>query len=119
MGRLHNKSSTNSLELQALEKGLQIAVEHRYLNLTVEGDSNLIITVLHRLLNDTPTTIVIKNWRLAAAIESTGSLLPKLQTVHPSHIHRKANKLADRLANEGVHLVQGDLDLDWDSTPNN
>ena len=53
------------------------------------------------------------------SLESTGSLLPQLQTVHPSHIHRKANKLADRLANEGVHLVQGDLDLDWDSTPNN
>ena len=48
-------------ELQCIEKKIQIAIEHHYLNLTVEWDSNFIIIVLNNLLNETPTTIVIKN----------------------------------------------------------
>ena len=57
-------STNNSAELNAMVKGLNIAIYKGFEKLILEGDSSLVITIYHKLLNDTPPCKVSQSWRL-------------------------------------------------------
>jgi hypothetical protein len=78
-----------------------------------------VITAVTRLLTGTPPAEVITSWRLAATMEGISTLLPSFSGIQTSHVKRKANQLADQLANEGFKRLNTDLDKAWEETLNN
>lgn len=100
--------TNNEAEFAAMEQGLRILRTYRQGNFIVEGDSSLAISAAKRIQVGTQTSKVTKNWRLAKATESIAELLGHLKGTVFQSIRRKANGLADFLANYGAdtpHLI--------------
>jgi ribonuclease HI len=57
-------STNNAAELCSLIKGLQIASQNNYTKLIVEGDSQVIIALLCRLLHGVNPESILPSWRL-------------------------------------------------------
>ena len=62
-------STNNAAELNAMVNGLNISLHKGFHKLILEGDSNLVITIYNKLLNDTPPCKVSEIWHLSAIIE--------------------------------------------------
>ena len=86
----------------ALEQCLEILMESNLHNAIIEADSELVINVAKKMCNGTAPVKVLKHWRLSQVFQCIHSHLQTLRTVSFIHVQRKANMLADRLANEGV-----------------
>eukprot|EP00253_Pinus_taeda_P028075 PITA_28075 len=100
--------TNNEAEFAAMEQGLKILRSFRQGNFIVEGDSSLAISAAKRLQAGTQTSKVNKHWRLAKATESIAELIADLRGIVFQSIRRKANGLADFLANHGAdtpHLI--------------
>eukprot|EP00253_Pinus_taeda_P007070 PITA_07070 len=98
----------NEAEFAAMEQGLKILRSFRQGNFIVEGDSSLAISAAKCLQAGTHTSKVTKHWRLAKATESIAELIADLRGIVFQSIRRKANGLADFLANHGAdtpHLI--------------
>eukprot|EP00253_Pinus_taeda_P022901 PITA_22901 len=104
LGECTNKEA----KFAALEQGLKILRSLRQGNVIVEGDSSLAISMAKCLQAGTHTSKVTKHWRLAKATESIAKLLVDLRGIFFQSVRRKANGLADFLANHGadtLHLI--------------
>eukprot|EP00253_Pinus_taeda_P017898 PITA_17898 len=100
--------TNNEAEFTAMEQGLKILRSFRQGNFIVEGDSSLAISAAKRLQAGTQTSKVTKHWRLAKATENIAELIADLRGIVFQSIRRKANGLADFLANHGAdtpHLI--------------
>eukprot|EP00253_Pinus_taeda_P012787 PITA_12787 len=100
--------TNNEAEFAAMEQGLKILRSFRQGNFIVEGDSSLAISAAKRLQAGTRASKVTKHWRLAKATESIAELIANLRGIVFQSIRRKANGLADFLANHGAdtpHLI--------------
>eukprot|EP00253_Pinus_taeda_P019962 PITA_19962 len=100
--RALGESTNNEMEFVALEHGLRIAKSRNFHNLIAEGDSSLVITTVQKLQRGIRANKVIKHWRLAKVTENIEELLRGLQGTVFQAIRRRANKVADYLANCGV-----------------
>eukprot|EP00253_Pinus_taeda_P023451 PITA_23451 len=106
--RSMGECTNNEAEFAAMEQGLRVLKSSTQGNFIVEGDSSLAISVAKRIQAGTPTSKVTKHWRLAKATESIADLLGGLKGTVFQSIRRKANGLADFLANHGAdtpHLI--------------
>ena len=107
----------NVAELWGLTRGLQLANEHNFTKLIVEGDSLVIINLFKRILNGADSYQISPYWRLSHGLKTIMNLLQPNQALIPSHIRRKANQIADDLANLGMNwdgpklLCQASLNL--------
>lgn len=108
-------STNNAAKLNAMVKGLNIALHRGFHKLILEGDSSLVITICNKLLNGTPPCKVSQSWRLSAIIEALPTTLRSIDMLLPSHIQRKANNVADHLANVGVESSISTLNDSWDN----
>ena len=114
----HLGTATNNMaELMALEQCLEILVDSNSHNVIIEADSELIIRAAKRICNGTAPDKVSKHWRLSQVFHCISSHLRTLRTVSFVHVRRKANMLADRLANEGVICKESYSRHAWDLTP--
>ena len=104
-------------ELMALEQCLEILIESNLHNTIIEADSELVINAAKKICNGTKTRKVSKHWRLSQVFQHIHSQLRTLRTISFVHVQRKANMLADCLANEGVLCKENYIRYDWDSTP--
>jgi ribonuclease HI/exonuclease III len=95
-------TTNNVAELWGLIKGLQLALSHNYTKLFVEGDSQLIIGLLRRLTNGANPESISPSWRLSHGLQTVAGLINPNRVIIPSHIRRKANQVADDLANLGT-----------------
>jgi hypothetical protein len=68
----------------------------------VEGDSQIIIQLITKILHGEHPLEVSSSWRLSGLLEDFGSLLQPNITIIPSHVKREENKVVDCLENEGV-----------------
>ena len=102
-------STNNAAELWGMIRGLQLAREHGFLNLIVEGDSLIIINILQRILNGANQDKVTPSWRLSHGIQLLSTLLTPSQAIIPSHVRRQENQVADELANIGTTWTGEDL----------
>jgi ribonuclease HI len=102
-------TTNNAAELWGLIKGLHLAVDHNFTKLIVEGDSLLIISLLHRLVNGAKPDNISPSWRLSHGLQIIAGLLNPNLVVIPTHVRRKANQIADELANLGVTWTGSDL----------
>jgi ribonuclease HI len=102
-------TTNNVAELWGLIKGLQLAIKYNYTKLFVEGDSQLIIGLLRRLTNGVNPDSISPSWRLSHGLQTIAGLINPNRIIIPTHIRRKANQVADDLANLGT--TRGDSDL--------
>lgn len=99
----------NAAELWGLTRGLQLAMEHNFNKLIVEGDSQVILNLFRKVLNGADPEQISPCWRLSHGLRTIATLLQPNQAFIPSHVRRKANPIADGLANIGMDREGPDL----------
>ena len=92
----------NVAELWGLINGLQMAIQNNFQKLIVEGDSQVIIGLLGKILNGANPDSISPSWRLSHGLQIIVGLLHPNRAIIPSHIRRKVNQVADELANLGI-----------------
>jgi ribonuclease HI len=102
-------TTNNVAELWGLIKGLQLAIKNDFPQLIVEGDSQVIIGLLSEILNGANPDKISPSWRLSHGLQIIAGLLHPNRVLIPSHIKRKANQVADDLANLGTDWRGPDL----------
>jgi hypothetical protein len=68
----------------------------------VEGDSQIIISMLSKLKNGSEPTKISTNWRLLGSLESPKNMISPHMVIIPSHVHKEANNIADKLVNAKI-----------------
>jgi ribonuclease HI len=96
------ENTNNVVELLSLIKGLKVAINNHYQKVIVEGDSQIIIQLITKILHGDHPLKISPSWRLSGLLEDFGDLIHPSLTIIPSHVKRDTNKVADCLANEGV-----------------
>jgi len=117
------KDTNNAAELEGLWTCICIAEQNHFFPLEVEGDSFILIAAAQRIQAGTPAVKVAASWRLLSRLESLEEKLQNPQSITFKHVRRTANKVADRLANQGasqrIPYFTGSLDtLDDDKLKN-
>ena len=102
-------SSNNVAELWGLISGLQMASQNNYTRLIVEGDSQIIIGLLRKIIHGVNPDNISPSWRLTYGLQIIAKLLHPQQVIVPTHVRRKANQVADELANVGIDWQGPDL----------
>jgi ribonuclease HI len=96
-------TTNNVAELWGLTRGLQLAIEHNFTKLIVEGDSLVITNLFGKILNGADPERISPCWRLSYGLRTIVNLLQPNQAFIPSHIRRKVNQVADELENLGTN----------------
>jgi len=91
----------NEAELWAVYQGLRIAVRNGYMNLEIEGDSQVAVEMLRKLNNGKDSKQVARRWRTAGIVQDLAELLKRIEYKIINHVRRKGNNAADHLANWG------------------
>lgn len=88
-------------------------------NVIIESNSELIINSVKRISWGMEPEKVSKHWRLIQVFQRIQLHLRGLLTVSFNHVRRKANKLADLLANQGVNYTTNKVAMGWQGLPQN
>jgi ribonuclease HI len=104
------ETTNNVTELTGLLRGLQVAMDKDYRNIVLEGDSQVIIHLITRILNGSLPSKISLSWRLSGMLEDFKRLLIPTLSIIPSHVKRDANRVADCLANEAT---EREVDYSW------
>lgn len=91
--------SNNSAELEGLWKGLLLAHSHDFFPLIIEGDSQILINMMNKMMQGTPSSKIGNSWRLAERLELVEDWLRAHRAVNFKHIHQEGNKVQNLLAN--------------------
>lgn len=110
--------TNNEAELWAVYHGLRIAVHNGYMNLEIEGDSQITIEMLRKLNEGRSWEKVAKSWRTVAIIQEIGELLSRIKYKIFNHIRREGNRAADYLENWGSKETRRELDNSWRTIEN-
>lgn len=94
--------TNNSAKLDGLWQGLCLAQKHGLFPIIIEGDSQILITIVNHILQGTHAHKVASSWRLAARLELIEKWLLTNKAITFEHIKMEGNKVADLLANLGV-----------------
>jgi len=110
------EGTNNEMEFAAMEKGLRI-LQRNYAgkasNVVIEGDSKIVIDAASKIYTGTPASRVTKHWRLAMVTENIGKMLGEMKGLIFNSIRRKANAVADHLANHAIDHPTAPLDSCW------
>jgi len=79
----------------------------------MEGDSYIIINALTQLYKVIQHEKLSNHWRFTSALENIQLMIKDLHASMSRHVHRKENKLANIMANEGLGLTKGDLETTY------
>lgn len=109
------KATNNMAELMALEQSLEFLIQNNCQNVIIEADSELVINAAKRISNGTGPEKVTKQWRLTQVLHRIQAHLQELRTLRFIHVRRKANKLADILANQGVSCKDSAIFKRWNT----
>lgn len=94
--------ANNSAELEGLWQGLILAQNKGFFLLIIEGDSQIIINMVSKIMQGTPSSKVSNSWRMAKRLELIDFWLSHHRVITLKHICQEGNKVADILANLGV-----------------
>jgi len=83
----------------------------------VEGDSQVIISLVSKIIHGSNSTKVSPSWRLLGLLEDFITLLRPTLTLIPSHMKREANKFVDHLDNEGFISKEEKIQMDVQISP--
>jgi len=104
-------------ELMALEQCLDYLKQDNFLNVVIEADSELVFNSVKRISCGIDPEKVSNHWRLIQVFQRIQGHLQELRTIRFNHVCRKANKLADILANQGVNCKEHTVSLGWQEVP--
>jgi len=90
------------MEFTAMEQGLRILRSLQAGAAVIEGDSQLAITAAKRMYAGAKASKVTQHWRLAKVTESIADYLGWLKGLVFQAVRRKANTIADHLANVSI-----------------
>ena len=107
------ETTNNVAELTGLLQGLQQALALGIHNIILEGDSQIVIQLITKILHGGHPHKISPSWHLEGLLEDFHFLLKNNISIIPLHIKRKANSVANLLANEGVH--QEKEHITWDA----
>lgn len=100
-----------------LEQCLEILIEYNLHNKIIEVDSELTINLVKRIGNGSAPEKVSKQWWLLQVYQHIQLHLRALRTLRFVHVRRTANRLADRLENEGFLCTRDNRCYEWEATP--
>jgi len=106
-------ATNNMAELMAMEQCLDLLKQDNYLNVMIEADLELIINSVQKIHNGIVPDKVSKHWKLIQVFQRIQSHLQGLCTISFHHVRRKANKLVDLLANQGVSCTENNVSMKW------
>ncbi len=89
--------------MEGLWKGICLADQHNFYPLEVEGDSLILINAAIRIQAGTTAAKIASSWRLLSRLETLEERLRRPNNILFKHVRRTANRVADRLANQGVN----------------
>lgn len=95
---LSQSMTNNQAEYLALKEGLLLAFNEGYTEITVQGDSMLVVNQVNGLWK-------VKNKELKIIHTEIVNLIKCFENVTLEHIYRKFNKRADELANQAMDLM--------------
>jgi ribonuclease HI len=98
------KDTNNRAEALALWQGLSLAINQNIHDITVIGDSRLIINALVKKISTNST-------HLQTLLDKIRLITSKLHTCQFYHVLRDHNSIADQEANQGVKLKAGTLSI--------
>ena len=96
------ENANNVGEIISLVKGLQDVVQHHYHQIIIEGDSQIIIQLISKILHGELPRQISPSWRLSGLLEDLEGLIHPNLILIPVHVKREANKVVDHLANAGI-----------------
>eukprot|EP00253_Pinus_taeda_P032484 PITA_32484 len=96
-------NTNNMAELEGMWKGICIADHLNFYPLEVEGDSQILINAAIRIQVGSSAAKVASSWRLLSRLEALEDRLRQPNSIIFKHVRRTANKVADRMANQGVN----------------
>jgi ribonuclease HI len=109
--------TNNSVEIWGLIKGIQLVTSLNLNHLIIEGDSQVIILLATKITNGSDPAKVSPSWRLLSPLETLRTLLHPSLTLIPSHVQQEANKVVDKLANQGVSSQAKDILIEAQQLP--
>ena len=68
----------------------------------MEGDSQIIINIAHKLQEGSLMSQISKNWRWESRLQTLRRILSGEEAFLLTHVKREGNRVADSLANAGV-----------------
>jgi ribonuclease HI len=96
------ETTNNATELTGLLQGLQVAMDKNCHKLILEGDSQIVIQLITKILHGESLMKISPRWQLSGMLEIFRALLRTNVSIIPSHVKREENRVADCMANEGV-----------------
>eukprot|EP00253_Pinus_taeda_P023835 PITA_23835 len=96
------RDTNNVVEFEGLWKGISIAEIEIFFPLEVEGDSQILIEAAIWIHLGTSVEKIASIWWLLSRLEQIEEWLKAPRSITFKHIRRTTNKVADRLANQGV-----------------
>ena len=100
-------------ELEGLLAGLALVEILNIYPVTFEGDSQIIINLAKKLQQGYQIHRLTKNWRLEFRVERLAETISRVRHCAFSHVRRRANNVADKLANQGVKAKENFAYFQW------
>jgi len=98
--------TNNSVELVGLWQGMQLHQLHNFFPIEIEGNSQIIINMISKILSGSPPSRVADIWRLMERLELIVEWLQENRAIYLKHTRRSGNKVVDLLAKKGVTNAQ-------------
>jgi len=112
------EGTNNEMEFAAMEKGLHILRLNQTGNAVIEGDSEVAITAARKIYRGTLASKVTRHWRLDKVTDNIAKLLGEMKGLTFQAVRRKANTVADHLANYGIEHPNTMWDSFWQDIDN-
>ncbi|MGE5219688.1 MAG: ribonuclease HI family protein [Chloroflexota bacterium] len=95
MSRYLGRSTNNVAEYEGLLMGLETLLQLGQKNIIVQSDSELMVRQLNGIYR-------VKDEKLKVKYQRAMDLLRQFDSYRIVHVRRESNRLADRLANQGI-----------------
>lgn len=105
--------TNNVAELEGLLAGIALVERLDLQPVILEGDSQVIITLATKLQQGHKVDRLTKNWKLEFRVECLADTLGRYRHCAFSHVRRRANRVADMLANLGVMVADNFAFTKW------
>ena len=96
------ETRNNAAELTGLLRGLQTVTDRHCHKLILEGDSQIVLQLITKILHGVQPLKISPRWRLSGLLEDLKNLLGTNLSIIPSDVKRDANRVADCLTNKVV-----------------
>ena len=98
--------TNNSAELEGLWQGMQVADQHNFYPILIEGDTQIPLNMATLIQQGNATLRVGHSWRLLARLETLETWIRNRRAINFMHVKRHNNKIVDLVTNIGVDQDQ-------------